>query len=116
MSKNGFPWRVSPVLMSTAVAIWFLIVIAANLTPVRNAIFAPTLDPSTANVVASVLAAALLVTSFLIWTGALHHFQSNAALSGQRRRAWAVIVWGWFVFGGLAYYLYHMRRVRVPAA
>ena len=116
MSNNRFPWRVSAMVMNACVVAWFVVVIAANLPAVRSVVLPPSLDPELANIVAALLAAILLLSSLVIWTGALHHFQNNATLSGKRRSAWAVVVWGFFVFGGIAYYLNHMWRVRAAAA
>jgi len=94
--------------MTAAVVVWLGIAIGANyLTGGERHISDP---------VAAMLAGVFLLASFVIWSGALHHYQFNQTLSGSRRKAWGIVVWGFFVFGALAYYVSHMRAIREAAA
>ena len=102
--------------MAGAVAVWLVLVAAANIPGAQEVGTRLLANPGTGDVTAALVAGAFVAASLVIWSGALNHFQVNTTLTGSRRRAWAVIVWGFFVFGGLAYYIRYMGRLRETAA
>ncbi len=94
--------------MTATVVLWLGIAIGANYLTAGERYMS---DP-----VAALLAGVFLLASFVIWSGALHHFQFNQTLLGSRRKVWGIVVWGFFVFGALAYYVSYMRGMREAAA
>jgi hypothetical protein len=100
-----------PVHVTRAAMVAFVaLAVLANLPQVERAVRSVTGNGAGLRLIGALGGLVFLALAVFIWVMAIRHLEGNALLKRRSRAIWRIVVYGTFVFGGIAYHLRFLRH------